>query len=151
MPSRSESRLSSLSRIHRERIAEWLGGLGDRLEEEFARLDVNGDGQITREELQRYGGSGLPAATCEAAQPAAVNVLCSDSERLLGVCPASQWAGESFFALGGQWADADHDGKISLHEFKALGQVLRDVRVLREELSVAASAIPAGRWIRARC
>ena len=49
MPSRSPST------THRERIAEWLSGLGDRLEEEFARLDVNGDGQITREELLRSG------------------------------------------------------------------------------------------------
>ena len=54
----------SAQSIHRARIAEWLGGLGDRLEDEFARLDVNGDGQITREELLR---SGLPRSTCEAA------------------------------------------------------------------------------------
>ena len=50
------------------------------------------------------------------------------------------WAGDSLFAR----ADADHDGKISLREFKALGQAMRDVQVLRKQLSVADSAIPAG-------
>ena len=65
------------SGTHRERIAEWLSGLGDRLEDEFARLDVNGDGQITREELLR---SGLPRSTCEAAAP------CSDSAACVVCC-----------------------------------------------------------------
>ena len=54
---------SHSSSIHRARIAEWLGGLGNRLEEEFARLDANGDGQITHEELLH---SGLARSTCAA-------------------------------------------------------------------------------------
>ena len=46
-------------------------------------------------------------------------------------------AGDSLFSR----ADADHDGVISLHEFKALGQIMRDVRVLREQLSATGSEL----------
>jgi hypothetical protein len=56
MPSSSRT-----ARAHADRIRAWLASLPD-LDREFARLDVNSDGQVSQRELL---GTGLPAATVD--------------------------------------------------------------------------------------
>lgn len=45
------------SRVERERVKKWLRTCGD-LDETFQRLDVNGDGSISKAELQQIAHTG---------------------------------------------------------------------------------------------
>jgi hypothetical protein len=75
-------------------VREWLVLTGKNLDSEFAKLDVNGDGFVTRDEMKRA------VAPLEA-----------------------KWhpLPDALLAMG----DADSDGKISLSEFRSLGEMLQ--------------------------
>src|ERR1700761_1088146 len=74
--------------------AEYLA----RADERFARMDKNGDGQLTPDEMAPRREAAAPAGTDAAAPPAAGGMMSRMFERL----------------------DTNHDGKVSREEYRAM-------------------------------
>ena len=95
------------SRAHYiDRVKQWLVAIPD-LDETFARLDKNGDGFLSEQELNEFLVNELHFT------------LMMPAEAML------------------EMADSDGDGRISLREFKELGAVLQETMRLKAELGVA--------------